>query len=80
MAPRRRTQQGMGGVICGEKYRYSPQFSNKWDEIQILYGVIRSKCSQDTALWDIQQLVERGVRVNLQGGGRSTGYDINEDS
>lgn len=35
------------------------------------------KCSQDTALRDIQLLVERGVLIKLPGGGRSTGYDVN---
>jgi Fic family protein len=36
------------------------------------------KCSQDTALRDIQQLVEQGVLIKLPGGGRSTGYDVNK--
>ncbi len=34
------------------------------------------KCSQDTALRDIQKLVDRGLLYRLPGGGRSTGYDI----
>ena len=32
------------------------------------------KCSADTALRDINDLVERGVLARLEGGGRSTGY------
>lgn len=33
-------------------------------------------CSQDTALRDILQLVERGVLVRSEGGGRSTSYSL----
>jgi Fic family protein len=32
------------------------------------------KCSADTALRDINDLLERGVLRRLEGGGRSTGY------
>jgi len=35
-----------------------------------------TKSSSDTALRDIQQLVERGVLVRNQGGGRSTNYSL----
>ena len=35
-----------------------------------------AKCSTDTALRDIQQLVERGVLVRNEGGGRSTSYSL----
>ena len=35
-----------------------------------------TKSSQDTALRDIQQLVERGVLVRNSGGGRSTSYSL----
>jgi Fic family protein len=35
-----------------------------------------AKCSQDTALRDILQLVERGVLARSPGGGRSTGYEL----
>ena len=35
-----------------------------------------TKSSQDTALRDIQQLVERGVLVRNAAGGRSTGYSL----
>ena len=34
------------------------------------------KCSADTALRDINDLVARGVLRRLDGGGRSTGYDL----
>jgi len=35
-----------------------------------------TKSSPDTALRDIQQLVERGVLVRNQAGGRSTSYSL----
>ena len=35
-----------------------------------------TKSSQDTALRDIQQLVERGVLVRNPAGGRSTSYSL----
>ena len=35
-----------------------------------------AKCSQDTALRDIQELVERGVLVRNPAGGRSTSYSL----
>jgi Fic family protein len=34
------------------------------------------KCSADTALRDINDLLERGVLRKLEGGGRSTGYEL----
>jgi Fic family protein len=34
------------------------------------------KCSADTALRDINGLVERGVLRRLEGGGRNTGYAL----
>lgn len=37
-----------------------------------------AKCSADTALRDINDLLERGVLRKLQGGGRSTGYELNK--
>ena len=37
---------------------------------------ILAKCSQDTALRDIAQLVERGLLVRGPEGGRSTGYSL----
>lgn len=33
-------------------------------------------CSQDTALRDIQDLIEKGILHKLPGGGRSTAYDL----
>lgn len=35
------------------------------------------KCSADTALRDINDLLTRGVLRRLEGGGRSTGYELN---
>jgi Fic family protein len=37
---------------------------------------ILTKSSNDTALRDIQQLVERGVLIRNQAGGRSTSYSL----
>ncbi len=42
--------------------------SSKWALI--------AKCSTDTALRDIQELVSLGVLRNMDGGGRSTGYEL----
>jgi len=44
--------------------------SSKWAKI--------AKCSQDTALRDIQSLLEQGILVKGDGGGRSTGYGLRE--
>lgn len=35
-----------------------------------------AKCSQDTALRDVQALVENGMLIRSKGGGRSTSYDL----
>ena len=37
-----------------------------------------AKCSADTALRDINDLLERGVLRKLEGGGRSTGYGLDK--
>lgn len=42
--------------------------SSKWAKI--------TKCSQDTALRDIQDLIERGILVKDDAGGRSTSYSL----
>jgi Fic family protein len=34
------------------------------------------KCSQDTALRDIQDLIDKQILIKLPGGGRSTAYDL----
>ncbi len=44
--------------------------TSKWAKI--------SKCSHDTALRDIQQLMEQGVLIKEESGGRSTSYLLNE--
>ena len=44
--------------------------SSKWAKI--------AKCSQDTALRDIDDLVKRGVLAKEPGGGRSTSYSLVE--
>ena len=45
--------------------------SSKWAKL--------AKCSQDTALRDIDDLVKRGVLVKEPGGGRSTSYALAND-
>ncbi len=42
--------------------------TSKWAKI--------GKCSQDTALRDIQDLIDKDILYKLPGGGRSTGYDL----
>lgn len=37
-----------------------------------------AKCSHDTALRDIQDLLDRGILIRNAGGGRSTSYRLNE--
>lgn len=44
--------------------------SSKWAAI--------GKCSADTALRDINDLLARGVLRKIAGGGRSTGYELND--
>ena len=39
-----------------------------------------TKCSQDTALRDIQDLVDRGIFIKETAGGRSTGYALRDGS
>jgi Fic family protein len=34
------------------------------------------KCSQDTALCDIQDLIEKGILLKSEQGGRSTNYEM----
>jgi Fic family protein len=45
--------------------------SSKWAKI--------AKCSQDTALRDIDDLLKRGILVKGSGGGRSTSYSLAEE-
>lgn len=44
--------------------------TSKWAKI--------CNCSQDTALRDIQDLMDKQILYKLPGGGRSTGYDLNK--
>jgi hypothetical protein len=37
-----------------------------------------AKCSTDTALRDINDLLERGVLRKSEAGGRSTSYELNQ--
>jgi Fic family protein len=43
--------------------------SSKWAKI--------ARCSQDTAIRDIQDLIERGILLKESAGGRSTSYVFN---
>ncbi|WPQ60675.1 Fic family protein [Chitinophaga sancti] len=45
--------------------------SSKWGKI--------AKCSHDTAIRDIQNLIDRNILLNDGSGGRSTGYLLNEN-
>jgi Fic family protein len=42
--------------------------TTKWAKI--------GKCSQDTALRDIQDLIEKGILIKSEQGGRSTNYEM----
>lgn len=44
--------------------------SSKWAKM--------ATCSQDTAVRDIQDLIERGILVKEAAGGRSTSYGLRE--
>ena len=44
--------------------------TSKWAKI--------TKCSQDTALRDIKDLIEKGILIQEKSGGRSTNYKLNE--
>ncbi|WP_256731315.1 DeoR family transcriptional regulator [Sphingomonas sp. dw_22] len=46
--------------------------TSKWAEL--------AKTSNDTALRDIQALVEKGILVRDQGGGRSTSYSLAQEA
>ncbi len=43
--------------------------STKWVKI--------GECSQDTALRDIQDLIEKGIMIKSEQGGLSTNYELN---
>jgi len=49
------------------KYIYQ---SSKWAKI--------CKCSQDTAIRDIKDLIEKGILQQEQQGGRSTNYELTQ--
>ncbi len=89
------TDQTLGKVIQKAKFWENPQLlsinkrqhlllnklldgfdgkltSTKWAKI--------AKCSQDTAARDIQNLIERGIMIKEEGGGRSTSYALKEEA
>ena len=45
--------------------------TSKWSKI--------AKCSADTALRDIKDLIEKGILKQEESGGRSTNYELTED-
>ena len=45
--------------------------SSKWSKI--------AKCSADTALRDIKNLIEKGILQQEESGGRSTNYELTEE-
>jgi len=44
--------------------------TSKWAKI--------TKCSADTALRDIKDLIEKGILIQEKSGGRSTNYELNQ--
>ncbi|MDR1880121.1 MAG: Fic family protein [Tannerellaceae bacterium] len=46
--------------------------SSKWAKI--------AKCSQDTALRDIQDLIDKGILKKEEAGGRSTNYELHDET
>lgn len=60
--------QVVSGPIGRERVHYLT--TSKWSKI--------AKCSQDTALRDIDDPVKRGVLVKGASGGRSTSYSLVE--
>lgn len=44
--------------------------SSKWSKI--------TKCSSDTALRDIKDLIEKGILQQEKGGGRNTNYELQD--
>ena len=45
--------------------------TGKWAKI--------AKCSTDTALRDIQDLIQKGILIKTEDGGRSTGYGLKKE-
>ena len=60
---------GFEGKLTSSKWKLT---SSKWAKI--------NKCSSDTALRDLQDLVAKGILVRTESGGRSTGYDLVKQS
>jgi len=58
-----------------QKHRHIPKCLNHASPPNAKWAAM-GKCSADTALRDINDLLERGVLRRLEGGGRSTGYDL----
>ena len=72
MQPRGSTS---ASVICSTVYEtdFEGHLTNsKWAQIE--------KCSADTALRDITDLLEKGILQKAAGGGRSTNYSIVQDT
>ena len=65
--------QGANGLLARVLHR--AQFWQRWvgTPMNASWAAI-GKCSADTALRDINDLLARGVLGKLEGGGRSTGY------
>ena len=51
-------------------YQYAQEKSSIWAKI--------AKCSADTALRDIKDLMEKGILKQEESGGRSTNYELSE--
>jgi Fic family protein len=57
-------------VACLSQKRALRGTTTKWATIE--------KCSHDTALREIQDLIEQGLLKKDPGGGRSTSYSLND--
>ncbi len=76
---RARLWQQMNNKPVNQRQRMllSRMMENDWKgHLTTSKYALLAKCSQDTALNDVKQLVERGVLILNEGGGRSTSYRL----
>jgi Fic family protein len=62
--------------FCGEKTIYSPHIMRRLasHNKKIFFKI--AKCSTDTALRDIQDLIQKTILQKEAAGGRSTNYEL----
>ena len=61
-----------------QKYMLSKLFDDFFGALNSSKWAKMAKCSQDTATRDLQDLVERGILIKENAGGRSTSYALKE--